>query len=211
MSLYFHIIYDTLPGIIPFCSKTRSKRFFFFQCSQCMPLVSISLSYVLLPRLPPGRGGPQPVEMSEETVRSPGGALPVESTSQTVRTNGHGTKTGYCCCCFSHSAHWLPTRKKLLYTVAIPARGLLNRGKTEKQKKSGSAPPSPPPARCSFGEKKKKKFMRRIHMSRRYANRRHAGGLGPSRVRTRIPTTRRLGQWVSLRKIQRFRVRLQLS
>ena len=48
-------------------------------------------------------------------------------------------------------------------------------------------------------------------MSRRYANRRHAGGLGPSRVRTRIPTTRRLGQWVSLRKILRFLVRLQLS
>ena len=48
-------------------------------------------------------------------------------------------------------------------------------------------------------------------MSRRYASRRHAGGLGPSRVRTRIPTTRRLRQWVSLRKILRFRVRLQLS
>ena len=48
-------------------------------------------------------------------------------------------------------------------------------------------------------------------MSRRYASRRHAGGLDPSRVRTRIPTTRRLGLWVSLRKILRFRVRLQLS
>ena len=32
-------------------------------------------------------------------------------------------------------------------------------------------------------------------------------GLGLSRVRTRIPSTRRLEQWVSLRKIQRFRVR----
>ena len=40
-----------------------------------------------------------------------------------------------------------------------------------------------------------------------YAGRRYAGGLGPSRVRTRIPTTRRLCQWVSLRKILRFRVR----
>ena len=40
-------------------------------------------------------------------------------------------------CCFSHSAHWLPTRKKLLYTVANPARGLLNREK-KKKKKSGS-------------------------------------------------------------------------
>ena len=42
--------------------------------------------------------------------------------------------------------------KKLLYTVANPARGLLNREK-KKKKKSGSAPPPPPPARCSFGEK----------------------------------------------------------
>ena len=50
-----------------------------------------------------------------------------------------------------------------------------------------------------------------IHMSRRYASRRYAGGLGPSRIRTRIPTTRQLGQWVSLRKTLRFRVRLQLS
>ena len=71
---------------------------------------------------------------------------------------------------------------------------------------------TPPPARCSFGEKKKKKkITRRIHMSRRYASRRYAGGLGPSRIRTRIPTTRQLGQWVSLRKTLRFRVRLQLS
>ena len=48
-------------------------------------------------------------------------------------------------------------------------------------------------------------------MSRRYASQRHAGGLGPPRVRTRFPTTRRLGQWVSLPKILRFHVRLQLS
>ena len=41
-------------------------------------------------------------------------------------------------------------------------------------------------------------------MSRRYASRRYAGGLGPSRIRTRIPTTRQLGQWVSLRKTLRF-------
>ena len=58
-----------------------------------------------------------------------------------------------CCCCFSHSAHWLPTRKKLLYTVANPARGLLNREK-KKKKKSLAVPPLPPP-RCSFGENKK--------------------------------------------------------
>ena len=46
--------------------------------------------------------------------------------------------------------------KKTTYTVANPARGLLNRGK--KKKMSGSAPlPPPPHARCLFGEKKKKK------------------------------------------------------
>ena len=93
--------------------------------------------------------------------------------------------------------------KKLLHTVANPARGLLNRGK-KKKKKVWHAPP--PAARSE--KKKKKKITRRIHMSRRYASRRHAGGLGPSRISTRIPTTRRLGQWVSLRKILRFRLRL---
>ena len=36
--------------------------------------------------------------------------------------------------------NWLPTRKKLLYTVANPARGLLNR---EKKKKSLAAAPPP--------------------------------------------------------------------
>ena len=73
-----------------------------------------------------------------------------------------GGELSCCCYCFSHSAHWLPTRKNLLYTVANPARGLLNREKNIK-KKSGSAPPPPPPPpapRCSFGEKKKKKKSR---------------------------------------------------
>ena len=42
-----------------------------------------------------------------------------------------GTSVCCCCCfCFSHSAYWLPTRKKILYTVANPARrGLPNREK----------------------------------------------------------------------------------
>ena len=48
---------------------------------------------------------------------------------------------------------WLPTRKnkKLLHTVANPARGLLNRER-KKEKKSGSSPPPHP--RCSFGGNK---------------------------------------------------------
>ena len=70
-------------------------------------------------------------------------------------------EVGNCCCCFSHSAHWLPTRKKLLYTVANPARGLLNSEK-KKKKKSGSA--SPHPARCSFGERKKTKHATHPHV-----------------------------------------------
>ena len=43
-------------------------------------------------------------------------------------------------------------KKKLLHTVANPARGLLNREK-KKKKESGSSPPPPPPPRS---EKKKK-------------------------------------------------------
>ena len=84
--------------------------------------------------------------------------------------------TASICCCFSHSAHWLPTRKKLLHTVANPARGLLNR---EIKKKVWQRPPPPPPPRAVRSEKKKKKkITRRIHMSRRYASRRYAGGFG---------------------------------
>ena len=45
--------------------------------------------------------------------------------------------------------------KKVLYTVANPARGLLNR-----EKKKKKVWQHPPPARCSFGEKKKKKKSR---------------------------------------------------
>ena len=106
-----------------------------------------------------------------------------------------------CCCCFSHSAYWLPTRKKLLYTVANPARGLLNREKRTKEKVWQHA--SPPTPRTA-------KITRRDY--RRYA------GLGRSRVRTRIPSACQLGQWVWLRKnstlpsaIKRFPVSLLIS
>ena len=62
------------------------------------------------------------------------------------------------CCClllFLTFSALVANPKKLLYTVANPARGLLNREK-KKKKKSGSAPPPPPRARCSFREKIKK-------------------------------------------------------
>ena len=79
-------------------------------------------------------------------------------------------------CCFSHSAHWLPTRKKLLYTVANPARGLLNREK-KKKKKSGSTPP--PPRALLVRRQKKIKIKKSRDAStfiyRRYASRRYAG------------------------------------
>ena len=47
--------------------------------------------------------------------------------------------------------------KKLLYTVANPVCGLLNRGKKRKKKKEKVWQRPPPLARCSFGEKEKKK------------------------------------------------------
>ena len=59
----------------------------------------------------------------------------------------------------------------------------------KKKKKSGSPPPPPPPSHAARSEKNKKyentKITRRIHMPRRYASRRYAGGLGLSRVRTK--------------------------
>ena len=103
-----------------------------------------------------------------------------------------------CYCCFSHSAYWLPTRKKLLYTVANPARGLLNREKRTKEKVWQHTPPPPPLSHTAHSEKINE-ITRRIY--RRYA------GLGRSRVRTRIPSARRLGQWVWLRKILHSRLR----
>ena len=91
--------------------------------------------------------------------------------------------------------------KKTIYTVANSARGLLNR----KKKKKKEVWQRPPP-HAARSEKINIKITRRIHMSRRYTSQRYAG-LGPSRVRTRIRTTRQLGQWVLLRKILRLRVR----
>ena len=82
----------------------------------------------------------------------------------------------------------------------------------EQGKKKSLAAPFPP-SRAARSEKKKikKNHAMHPHIYRRYASRRYAGGLGPSRIRTRILTTREVGQWVSFRKTLRFRVRLQLS
>ena len=44
---------------------------------------------------------------------------------------------------FSHSACWLPLRKKLLYTVANPARGMMNMEKRRKEKVCQHPPPAP--------------------------------------------------------------------
>ena len=92
--------------------------------------------------------------------------------------------------------------------VANPKKTTLHGGQSrswsakqrkENKRKSLATYPPPHPPTLLVRRKKKKKNTRRIY--RRYA------GLGRSRVRTRIPTTRQLGQWVSLRKILRFRVR----
>ena len=71
--------------------------------------------------------------------------------------------------------------KKLLYTVANPARGLLNREKRTKEKVWQHTPPPPPTPHTARSEKINK-ITRRIY--RRYAG-------GRSRVRTRIPSARR--------------------
>ena len=47
--------------------------------------------------------------------------------------------------------------EKLLYTVANPARGLLNRGKKKKSLAALPPPPPPPPARAARSEKIKNK------------------------------------------------------
>ena len=82
--------------------------------------------------------------------------------------------------------------KKLLYTVANPARGLLNREKRtieEVWQHTSPHPPPPPPTPPTLLVRRKNrkiKITRRIY--RRYA------GLGQSRVRTRIiSSARRLG------------------
>ena len=88
--------------------------------------------------------------------------------------------------------------EQLLYPVANLARGLLIRGKKEIEKIWQR---TPPPPRALLVRRKQTEITPRIYMPRRYA------GLGPSRVCTRIPSTRRLGQLVSLRKILRFHLR----
>ena len=45
-------------------------------------------------------------------------------------------------------------KKTTLYTVANPARGLLNREKKKKKKSGSNPPPSPSPPRAARSEKK---------------------------------------------------------
>ena len=107
--------------------------------------------------------------------------------------------SNHCCCCccllFLTFSVLVANPEKLLYTVANPARGLLNREKRTKEKVwQHTPPPHPHTARSE----KINKITRRIY--RRYAG-------GRSRVRTRIPSARRLGLWVWLRKILHSRLR----
>ena len=71
-------------------------------------------------------------------------------------------------------------------------------GKENKIKSLAAYPPPYPPHTAR--SEKINKITRRI-IYRRYA------GLGRSRVRTRIPSARRLGQWVWLREFLHFRLR----
>ena len=71
--------------------------------------------------------------------------------------------TASCCCCclllFLTFSALVANPKKLLYTVANPARGLVNRGK--KEKKVWQRPP--PPARALLVRRKKKKKNHATH------------------------------------------------
>ena len=69
-----------------------------------------------------------PHKIGVSDLRSPNSQIQFLYTPNTMPIKD-GLTVLFCCCCFSHSAHWLPTRKKLFYTVANPARGLLNREK----------------------------------------------------------------------------------
>ena len=89
----------------------------------------------------------------------------------------------YCCnscCCFSHSAGigCQPEKtKKLLYTVANPARGLLNREKRTKEKVWQHTTPPP----------------HTLLVRRKISKKSRDACLGRSRVRTRISSARRVG------------------
>ena len=100
-----------------------------------------------------------------------------------------------CCCCFSHSAYWLPTRKNYTLHGGQSRSWSAEQGKENKRKSLAAYPPPTPHTARS---KKINKITRRIY--RRYAG-------GRPRVRTRIPSARRLGLWVWLRKILHSRLR----
>ena len=100
--------------------------------------------------------------------------------------------------CSSHSAYWLPIRKKLLYTVANPARGLLNRDKNKNKKVWQRTLP------LAARSEKKLKITRRIYILRRSALRRSRSVSRP--YKDSFDSSARPGQWVLLRKILRFRV-----
>ena len=105
-------------------------------------------------------------------------------------------------CCFSHSACWLPTQKTTLLDGADPLVVYQTR-KREQKKKSGSAPPPSSPTLLVINRRRRK-----------LSHSTHLHGLGATQVSGRfasvqglIPSARRLGQWVTLREILRFRVR----
>ena len=91
--------------------------------------------------------------------------------------------------------------EKLLYTVANPARGLLNNNseKRAKEKSLAAHPPPTPPPRCSFGEKNKQKN----HATHLQALRRSRSISRPHKDSFDSSTRSR----ALLRKILRFRVR----
>ena len=119
-------------------------------------------------------------------------------------------KYASCCCDFSHSAYWLPTRK-LFCTAANTAYGLLNREKSITTRKSLAAPPPPPTRPTLLIEvQRERKEQTNKHCQKRRVKQREKKNRSPGRLRVthphacmlrryagvgpyRIPSTRRLG------------------
>ena len=118
---------------------------------------------------------------------------------QIVTKSTYLVTIGYCfccCCCCSHLAYWCQPEKTTLH--GDQSRSWFAEQGKENKKTSLAAYPLPHRPHCSFEENK---LIKSRDASTGYAS------LGRSRVRTRIPSARRLGQWVRLRKILHSRLR----
>ena len=74
----------------------------------------------------------------------------IHTCIHTYMVQKHGLES--CCCCFSHSAYWLPTEKTTQHGGQSRSWSA-EQGKEDKRKVWQHTPPPHPP-HCSFGENK---------------------------------------------------------